>query len=204
MTALAYLASLVVIAGVVGLFLFPLARRNARRSKALADEIISRAEKRAGDPPPLEPFVPLPLPDFDPPDAELRITIARHPESDGDRLSKIAADVIREASRLEESFGGDGLEYDQAGSVEEPTKLVLRLVPNRVDWETPDRLGEVADELNCRVKKARVAATPPPDDLRHRIDRELHPPLPPEVRDVEVTVGPWSGPANVAAAAVPA
>ena len=175
--------------GLIGGVAYFTARQGIRRTREQVDRMIAEMQKSLDETPRLEPYVREPLPDFDPPDAELHITFRRLPGSDG-VLPPVAARLIDEAGRLERSFGGEGLEYDPAGSVEEPTRLVLRLVPNRVDWETPDRLGAVADELNHRLQKAREATPRPNDDIRSRIDRELNPPLPPDViRGVEVAVG---------------
>src|SRR5436309_2732438 len=65
--------------------------------------------------PTIHTFAPAPV---------LRVSLKRHPESDNALLSLLAAQVIAEISRLEESFGGHGMQYDPVGSSEEPTKLV--------------------------------------------------------------------------------
>jgi hypothetical protein len=186
---LAMIGSSILMVGIFGLCLYLMARSDGRRFREQVDRKIAEMQKSLDETPPLEPYVREPLPDEDPPDADLHITFRRRPGADG-ALPAVAARLIDEAGRLERSFGGEGLEYDPAGSVEEPTRLVLRLVPNRVDWETPDRLGAVADELNHRLRKAREATPRQNDDILSQIDRELNPPLPPDViRGVEVAVG---------------
>ena len=85
----------------------------------------------------------------------LRVSLKRHPESDNAVLPFLAAQVIAEISRLEESFGGHGVQYDPAGSSEEPAKLVLRLFPKLIDAKAADRLAKVAGELNRLSKQAR-------------------------------------------------
>lgn len=184
----AVIASYMVICGLIGLVAYLTARSGIRRSQALVDQQIAQMQEKYGHTPPLEPYVREPLPE-PPPPPELRITIIRHPESDGDRLPKMAAEMIREVSRLEVSYGGDGLEYDPAGSIEEPTRLVLRLVPRRMDWDATDRLAAVADQL-----KNGFARRPIDDevekqdiDIRAKIDRELQPHLPPAmIENVQV------------------
>lgn len=133
------IASSLLMVGVFALWVFLIARASGRRSAALTDALIARMEARAASTPPLEPYVREPLPDFDPPEAELRITITRHPESDGDRLPKIAADLVRTASRLEESFGGDGLRYDEAGSATTVSRSSSASSPTR--WTGTSRTG---------------------------------------------------------------
>lgn len=182
MTLVAVIVGAVAVAGIVGVPLYLMARESARRSKSLTDTLLTRMQARFENTLPLKPFVPLPLDKLTPDEADLRVTIRWHPESDGERLPKVAAEVIREVSRLEEAYGGKGLEYDPAGSIEEADRLVLRLVPRSADWYAPDRLAAVADELNRLVRRAHVeAAAEQQSDIRARIERELQPHLPPEM-----------------------
>lgn len=192
MTFVAVAGGTAFIAAVVAGLLYLPVRRSVRRSRAETDVITARMEAEAGKTPPLPPFVPLPIPDGPPPEADLRITIDRHPEADMAALPKLAAELIREASRLDQVFGGTGLSFDRDGSEEEPTKLVLRLVPNRPGWGARGRLRGVAEEMSRRMREAREAVTrQQADSIRSKIERELGPPLPPDViRDVEVAVGP--------------
>lgn len=162
-----------------------------RELTAATDRAIQRSREAAARTPPLPPYVREPLPEWQESEPELRITIRLHPESENGELPKLAAEVIREASRLEESYGGDGLEYDEAGSVEEPGRLVLRLVPRLDDWEAADRLAAVSEELNRAARRAeereedRFAA-----GIRARIERQLQPHLPPGVVErIEVADG---------------
>lgn len=156
-------------------------RQNSRRSQALVDKHIAEMGGKYGHTLSLEPYVREPLPELPPP-PELRITIARHPESDRDRLPGLAAEVIRQASQLEKSFGGDGLDYDPKGSVEEAGRLVLRLVPRSSDWEAAGRLAAVAEEFNRLVSLSKQdSLTKDAADIRAKIDRELQPHLPAEV-----------------------
>ena len=175
-----------IIAGMIGYYLFAIglivivgymtALGTIRKGKAQTERIIARMQSQMTSTPPLEPHTSTPIPDDDIPVPELRITIKRHPESDAAKLPLIAARVIGEVSKLEQSFGGDGLRYDQSGSVEEPGKLVLRLVPELLDEFTEDRLAKVADELNELVQRVRTNLVREQDgDIRELIDRELNP-----------------------------
>ena len=166
----------VVAIGLVGLVSYLAGRKNNRELRAFADRALAELEQIARNTPPLEVYIPTPIPDDDFPVPELRITIKRHPESDVTKLPLIAARVIGEVSKLEQSLGGDGLRYDQSGSVEEPGKLVLRLVPELLDEFTEDRLAKVADELNELVQRVRSNLVREQDgDIRELIDRELNP-----------------------------
>lgn len=186
----AYIGSSALMVGVFWLYLYLLARASVRRSREATDAMIARWQAEAAKTPPLPPYEPLPFPGGDPPEVELRVTIHSPPGSDADELSKFAARLIRETSRLERSLGGLGLRYDEAGSEEEPTKLVLRLVPESPSWGDPARLEEVAAELRRLMREAQEAAKRSrTNDLRHKIERELRPTLPPgAVREVEVAV----------------
>jgi hypothetical protein len=165
-------------------------QQNMRRSQALVDRLIAELQAEFGNTPPLEPYVREPLPEL--PEPELRITITRHPESDGDRLPKMAAEMIRAVSRLEKDYGGDGLEYDPVGSVEEPGRLVLRLVPRSADWEAADRLVAVANHFMRHAKDDAIKNEDA--DIRAQIERELQPHLPPAIiENVRVTTDPHSG-----------
>lgn len=121
---------------------------------------------------------------------ELRITIRRHPESNTAELPLIAALVIAELSRLEQSFGGNGLQYDPDGSTEEPTKVVLRLFPKLIDGGAAGRVAKVAEELTRLMTQAREQAAEQQDaDIRLQIARELRPDLSRAMMGVErVTV----------------
>lgn len=168
----------VVVCGLIGLVAYLTARNGIRRSEALADTSIARMREKYGHAPPLEPYVPAPLPN--PPPAELRLAIVRPAGAGAEQLTRLAAEVIRQANRLEQSFGGDGLDYDPDGSVEEPERLVLRLVARSADWEAAERLEAVARELTRLAKRD---AAPGDADLRARIDRELRPHLSPEAAE---------------------
>lgn len=190
MTFVAVVGGTALIAAVVAGVLYLPVRRSVRRSRAETDAIVARMREDMNTTPPLPLYEPLPFPDGDPPEVELRVTIHSPPGSDADELPKFAARLIRETSRLERSLGGWGLRYDEAGSEEEPTKLVLRLVPELPSWGDPARLEEVAAELRRLMREAQEAANRSrPNDLRHKIERELRPTLPPcAVREVEVAV----------------
>ncbi|MBY0457777.1 MAG: hypothetical protein K2V38_10600 [Gemmataceae bacterium] len=174
MITAAMIAYYVVAIGLLWLVAYLTARSGIRRSRELNDRLIAEMQEKYGHTPPLEPYVREPLPELPPP-PELLITISKHPEADGDRLPRLAAEVIRQVSRLESSFGGDGLDYDAKGSIDEPTRLVLRLVPRSADWEATDRLEAVAKKLNVLAEQARQGEVARQDgDIRARIDRELH------------------------------
>jgi hypothetical protein len=186
MTAVAILTYYALAFSVIGGVACWTVRQSARRLRALNDEIIARMQEKYGNTPPLEPYVPLPLPE-PPPPPELLVTIARHPESDPEQLPKLAAEMILAASRLEKEYGGDGLEYDPQGSVEEPGRLILRLVSRSSDWDSADRLAAVAEELNRLTEQAKNGeSVRQAADIRAKIDRELRPHLPPGIENVRV------------------
>lgn len=186
----------VVAIAVIGLVGYLTGRQGVREIEAAAAEGMARMDAEfARMQPLLGPYVPEPLPDEqdeqDEPEPELRITIRRHPESEDGDLPRVAAGVIREASRLEESYGGDGLEYDPAVSVEEPDRLILRLVPRADDGEAADRLAAVSEELNRAARRAEEqAADGHAVSILAKIEEQLHPRLPRGVIErVEVADG---------------
>ena len=172
--------------GLIALTGYLTGRQVNRELTAAADRAIEHLRESAARTPPLEPYVREPMPAWEESEPELRITIRRHPESDDGELPKAAAGAIRAVSRFEEDLGGDGLDYDPAGTVEEPDRVVLRLVPRRDDWEAADRLAAVADEVNRASREAGQPAV----DLPTRIARELRSKLPPGVVAEVVFAGP--------------
>lgn len=186
-TALAVVVAMAVAAAVVGLPTYLAVRNSLRRNRALADALVAERWAEAKKTPPLPPYEPLPIPD-PPPAADLKLTIRRLDGADQGELPRIAAETIWAASRVEQAFGGDGLDFDRAGSVEQPDRLVLRLVPRRIDWDAADRLAAVRDELNRGVEQAAERVedgfrTGILDQIERLVD---HPRLPTAAERVEV------------------
>ena len=88
----------------------------------------------------------------------LFITLRRHPGSDDRALPLIAALLIGEVSKLEQAEGGHGMVFDRDRSVEEPTRLVLRLFPKLIDGKAAGRVSRVADALTRLAAEAPLAA----------------------------------------------
>jgi hypothetical protein len=176
----------VVAIGLVALVGYLAGRKNNQEIRAFANQAIAELQAIARSTPPVEGDAPPPIPKLDIPTLELLVTLKRHPTSDAAKLPSIAARVIGEASKLEQSCGGEGLDYDPVGSIEEPSRLVLRLVPKLHDEYTEERLWTVVDELNRFVHRARDQMGQPRNaDLREQIDRELQRERAEVMQDVE-------------------
>ena len=172
--------------GLIAIVGYVTALHTMRQGRAQTNRILARLDSRMTSTPPLEPYRPSSLPDDRDIASELRITLKRHPESDAAKLPSIAARVIGEVSKLEQSCGGDGLRYDPVGSVEEPSRLVLRLVPKLHDEYTEERLSTVVDELNRFVHRTRDQMGQASNaDLREQIGRELQRERAEVMQDVE-------------------
>jgi len=88
----------------------------------------------------------------------LYITLRRQPGSDERALPLIAALLTAEVSKLEQAEGGHGMVFDRDRSVEEPTRLVLRLFPKLIDGEAAARVGRVADALTRLAAETQAPA----------------------------------------------
>jgi hypothetical protein len=190
-TLLSVAGGTVFLGTVVAVLLYLPVRRSLRRSRTETDAILAQMEADLAATPPLPPYEPLLIPEGPPPAVELRITFQRQPGADSEELAGVAARLIREADRLERAYGGDGLDYDEAGSVEEADHVTFRLVPIRADWEAEDRLERLADQMRRLIRRGREgAARRETQDILGRVDRKLHPPLPPAIiQDVVIAVG---------------
>jgi hypothetical protein len=103
---------------------------------------------------------------------ELILTIRRHPESERMRLAVQAALLLRKVDELDRSLGGAGMAFDPTGTVEEPTRLTLRMVAKSSDAEAAGRLQHLTAELNRLAADARrELAEQQGEDLVRQIDQ---------------------------------
>lgn len=112
------------------------------------------------------------------------VTVRRHPEADPTRLPQFAAMIVRCVDALERQLGGEGVAFDAGGTVEEPTRLTLRMgllsgSDSGHGFERAHRIETMLAELVSRSRTALVAAQDA--DIRSKISAELEDPFPAEV-----------------------
>lgn len=86
---------------------------------------------------------------------ELHLILQRHTETEPDQLARRAAELIQRIDALDRQHGGAGVVYEPTTTLDEPTRLVLRLLPQVADATTPARFRQLAEELNRHAEAAR-------------------------------------------------
>ncbi len=101
------------------------------------------------------------------------------------RMPLLATLMVKSVDQLERTLGGDGVVFDEAGSIDEPTRLKLRLVV-RKPFGAADRIGKILGTIDSLLDRVRTDSGA---DIRAKITSELDSPIPNEViRHLEHTV----------------
>jgi hypothetical protein len=69
-----------------------------------------------------------------------------------DELASMTAHLICRLSWREKELGGEGLDFDEGGSVFGPERVVLRLFPNKREGAAA-RVAQLVDELNSEGRR---------------------------------------------------
>lgn len=128
------------------------------------------------------------------PPPAVTVTVRRHPEADPTRLPFFASMIVRCVDAMERALGGQGVVFDDAGTIEEPTRLTLRmyLLSGSDGFKGYERAAQIHDTLAELVARSRTELVARQDaDIRAKIAAELKAPLPAElVNMLEVPPSP--------------
>lgn len=117
--------------------------------------------------------------------AALVLTFRIVRDTSDDELAAKTSLLLRCLSQKEQALGGDGLDFDVAGSTFGPDRVVLRLFPHKREGAA-ERMAFLAAEMNSEGRRVSDRAGEENDDLGARIHRDFKAPLPESVLRLEM------------------
>jgi hypothetical protein len=100
------------------------------------------------------------------------------PGASEDELASVTSHLLCRLSWREEELGGEGLDFDVAGSVFGPDRVVLRLFPSKREGAAA-RVAQLVDELNSERRRVTDRGQQGPDGgIGAKIARNLKSSLP--------------------------